>query len=265
MRRSIDYVQTPRPIVALADEYPAGFIDPRHQHHRAQLLYASTGVMSISTDEGSFVVPPQRALWIPPGVEHEVACRESVSLRTLYFDPSVTADLPDHCRVLEISDLMRALILEAMTLRPEYDMEGREGLVMRLIHFEINRMPNAPLHVPMPKDPRLARVCRAIVADPAREGDLDHWAKIAGMGRRTLTRQFKQETGVGLAAWRQHVRLLEALSRLAVGQSVTTVAFDVGYESPSAFTAMFQRTFGVPPSRYFSKEYSASTQTGEES
>lgn len=238
----------------MADEYSAGFIDPQHQHSRAQLLYASAGVMSISTAEGSFVVPPQRALWIPSGVEHEVSCREPVSLRTLYFDPSGTADLPSRCRVLEISELMRALILEAMMLPPEYDMGGREGLVMRLIQLEINRMPVAPLHVPMPKDPRLARVCRAIVADPASEGDLDHWAKMAGMGRRTLTRQFKQETGVGLATWRQHVRLLEALSRLATGQPVTTVAFDVGYESPSAFTAMFQRTFGVPPSRYFNKD-----------
>jgi len=95
-------------------------------------------------------------------------------------------------------------------------------------------------------------VCNAILATPADPRDIDDWAKIAGMGRRTFTRAFRQETGMGLAVWRQQVRLMEALSMLAAGASITQVAFDVGYESTSGFAAMFRRTFGVAPSQYLS-------------
>ena len=129
-------------------------------------------------------------------------------------------------------------------------MTGREGRIIRLLIDEIEAMPNAPYHAPMPKDRRLLRVCREILADPSDQRDLDDWAHVAGMGRRTFTRLFREETGMGLAVWRQQIRLMEALSLLASGRPITTVAFDVGYESPSAFTAMFHRAFGVPPSQY---------------
>ena len=248
MKHSIDYVSTPRPVVALEDEYPAGFVDPMHSHQRTQLLYASSGVMSVITDETSFVLPPQRAVWLPAGLMHEVSCRGPVSLRTLYIDAPVAQS--GRCRVIEVSDFLKALILEVVGFKAEYDIGGREGRIVALLLDEIEQMPNAPYQARMPREPRLARVCRAILANPADPRDLDDWAKLAGMGRRTFTRSFKQQTGMGLAVWRQQVRLMEALSRLASGQSITAVALDVGYESPSAFTAMFHRNFGVPPSLY---------------
>jgi AraC-like DNA-binding protein len=132
----------------------------------------------------------------------------------------------------------------------EYDEAGREGRIVRFLLDELGEEPLEKLHARMPKDKRLQRICRAILADPSRPEDLDQWADLAGMGRRTLTRRFRQETGVSLVAWRQHVRLLDSLSRLSMGQPVTNVALDVGYESLSAFTTVFQKTFGMPPSRY---------------
>ena len=250
--KGIDYQDVPRPVSALADEYPADHVDPRHCHERAQLLYASAGIMCVITDAASFVVPPQRALWIPPKVFHEVHCRGHVSVRTLYIDITVRANLPSDCRVIEISGLLRELIIEATTLPLEYDENGRDGRVMDLILDEITNTPAVPLHVPMPRHPNLERTCRSILADPSQSETLDTLACTASMGRRTFTRHFKRETGMTFAAWRQHVRLMEALSRLAIGQHVTNVAFDVGYSSSSAFTAMFKRTFGVPPTEYFS-------------
>ena len=249
--RSIDYQHVPRPVAALADEYPAGHVDPRHSHIRAQLIYASAGIMSVTTDAGSFVVPPQRAVWIPADVEHEVYCRNHVSLRTLYVDRNARSVLPKTCRVLEVSHLLRELIVEAMSLPIEYDVNGRDGRVMELILDEITSTPTAPLHVPMPRTERLARVCQSILKEPAQNDALDDIARAIGMGQRTFTRTFRRETGMSFGAWRQHVRLLEALSRLAVGQPVTTVALDVGYSSPSAFTAMFRRTLGAAPTEYF--------------
>jgi AraC-like DNA-binding protein len=250
MRKSSELERIPRPVVALADEYASHFVDPPHRHARAQLLYATSGVMSVVTDEGSFMIPPQRAVWIPPAVEHQMSCRSPVSVRTLYISPQ--EGLPTRCRVIEVSELLRALILETMAFPPEYDMDGREGLIVRLLLQSINTMPVAPLCARMPNDARIARVCREILVDPARDDSLDDWAAAACMSRRTLTRLFRQETGMSLAAWRQHVRLLEAVARLACGHAVTSIAYDIGYDSPSAFSAVFQRTFGTAPSRYLS-------------
>jgi AraC-like DNA-binding protein len=249
MKHSTDLLVVERPVIALDDEYPAGMVDPMHNHPRTQILFASAGVMAVRTKETSFVVPPQRAVWIPAGVTHEVSCRNSVSLRTLYLDALLGRE-PDRCRVFEVSDFLKALILEVVRFDPLYDVNGREGRIVALLLDEIDRMPNAPYRVSMPTDPRLLRVCRAILADPSDSRDLDDWAKLIGMGRRTFTRTFKNQTGMGLAIWRQQARLMHALSLLSAGQSITQVAFEVGYDSSSAFTAMFHRAFGVPPSQF---------------
>jgi AraC-like DNA-binding protein/mannose-6-phosphate isomerase-like protein (cupin superfamily) len=252
--KGIDYQDVPRPVAGLADEYPPGFVDPRHSHKRAQLIYATTGVTSVTTDDATFVVPPQRAVWVPGGVVHEVHCRGHVSVRTLYVDPRARDDLSNTCRVLEVSDLLKELILEAVRIPIEYDVEGRDGRIITLVLDEIISAPSIPLHVPMPQEPRLLRICRAILDDPAHGDTLDDWARIASMGRRTFTRIFRRETQMSFAAWRQHVRLMEAMSRLATGEPVTTVAFDVGYSSPSAFTAMFRKAFGAAPTRYMTSQ-----------
>jgi len=252
--KGADYQHVPRPVAALADEYPPGFHDPRHSHERAQLIYASAGVMLVTTDQASFIVPPQRAVWVPAGVEHETYVRSRLSLRTLYLSHEASVGLPAVCRVIEISDLLRELIVEAAKIPVEYDVNGRDGRVMDLILAELHAMRHAPLQVPMPRNVRLIRVCTAILRDPAQNDALDDWAEASGMGRRTFTRTFRRETNISFATWRQNVRLMEALSRLALGQSVTDVAFTVGYSSSSAFTAMFRRTFGVPPTRYLSEQ-----------
>ena len=156
----------------------------------------------------------------------------------------------DICRIIEISHFLEALILEAAHFDHQYDEEGREGRIVRLLIDEVRLMPDAPYSARMPTDYRLLRVCREILKNPADQRDLDDFAALAGMSRRTFTRLFRQETGMGLGVWRQQTRLMEAISLLATGQPVTTVAFDVGYDSPSAFTAMFHRSFGAPPSQY---------------
>jgi AraC-like DNA-binding protein/mannose-6-phosphate isomerase-like protein (cupin superfamily) len=249
-----DYQQVNRPIGVLIDEYVAGFVDPPHSHERAQLVYATSGVMSVITDEVSFTIPPQRGVWIPAGVRHEAQCRGQVSLRTLYVEPHADARLPKQCLSLKVSPLLRELIIEAGNLPVEYSLNGREARIMDLILDEIAEAvehPGSALNVPMPTDPRIIRICRAIMADPSTEEDIDRWADVACMGRRTFTRAFRRETGISFSEWRQQVRLAEAVSMLATGKSVTAVAYEVGYSSPSAFGTMFQRTFGTTPSQYF--------------
>lgn len=249
MRHSNEVLAGGRPVIALQDEYLAGFVDPMHSHDRIQILYASAGVMSVRTPTLSFVIPPQRALWLPPGMKHEVCCRGHVSLRTLYIGDEA-GDGAAPCRVFEVSPFLKALILEVAEFSDADAADERGQQIIDVLLREVDRMPDAPYQVAMPVDRRLLRVCTAILNDPADGRDIDDWIGVAAMGRRTFTRTFKQQTGMGFAVWRQQVRLMEALSQLAAGTPVTQVAFDVGYDSPSSFAAMFRRAFGVPPSRY---------------
>ncbi len=253
-KQSVDYVLTSRPVVGLKDEYPAGYVDQEHSHNRAQLLYAQSGVMSVVTGHSTYAVPPQRALWMAAGIAHEVSCRSDVSLRTLYIDEPAPetekeAEMAD-CRLIEVSDFLQALIIEIVNFDIRKSISERERLIVNLLLNEIWSMPRAPYHVRMPRNEKLCRACQIITEDPANHSSLDDLAEIACISRRTFTRLFRQETGMSFAVWRQQMRLMEALSLMGSGRSITMTAYEVGYNSPSAFTAAFHRTFGLSPSQY---------------
>jgi AraC-like DNA-binding protein len=248
-----DYMRVPRPIAAMAKDFPHGHRIPVDRHARGQLVYAVTGVMTVTTPHGTWVVPPQRAVWVPPRTDHESRMSGRVAMRTLYLRRDAAARLPHRCCVVNVSPLLRELILAATEMPVVYDERGRDGRVMRLIMDELGRASDVPLHLPRPADRRLARICDAILAAPADARPLDAWAAAVGASTRTLARGFRKETGMSFAAWRQQARLLESLRRLAAGEAVTKVALDCGYASPSAFGAMFRRALGVAPSAYFAR------------
>jgi AraC-like DNA-binding protein/mannose-6-phosphate isomerase-like protein (cupin superfamily) len=249
-RRADALQSAERPVVAMAAEFSSGGVGARHCHRRIQFLHSLTGVMTVITETGSWTVSPQHALLIPAGVMHQSRCWGTVQLRTLYIEPEAAIGLPKDCRLIQVSSLMRALINEAVTFPVEYDLAGRQGQIMSLILSEIGRMPVVPLCAPMPQDRRLARICEAILRDPGNSQDLEYWSHLGGLGRRTLTRLFRRETGMSFGEWRQQVTLMEALSRLTMRESVTNVAIDLGYDSPSAFSAMFRRSMGISPRDY---------------
>ena len=245
-----DYQNVPRPVAAMAKGFPAGHRIPPHSHPRGQLLHAVSGTMRVLTPAGAFVVPPLRAVWVPPGLEHEVRMAGPVEMRTLYIAADADPALPQDCRVLDVSLLLRELILAAIAEPVEYDTEGRAGLVMRLILTELRRLPAEPLGLPMPRDSRLLRLCHGLLDDPGSLLNLEQWASQSGASARTLTRLFQRETGMSFRRWRERARLAEAMARLAQGDSIARVAHVLGYESPSAFTVMFRRQLGVAPQRY---------------
>ena len=250
--RVIGYEDTPRDVVATGNDYPAGMLLPGHKHRRGQCLYAVTGVLTATTSEGSWVVPPYRALWIPAGVTHAVHMGGATSTRSAYVLPEVAdrAGLPTRCTVISVSPLLHALLSEAVDLPTEYALGSRDDYLMCLLVEEIARMPALPLNTPLPRDARLAQLCRALLAAPSLDMDIDSMASKAGMSRRSFTRLFRQQTGMSFSTWRQQACLMAALTKLGRGQPVTHVAMELGYGSASAFTAAFRRTLGASPSHY---------------
>jgi AraC-like DNA-binding protein len=241
----------PRPIVTRPNDYAIGRKTGLHWHVRAQLLYASKGVMKVSSAEGSWVVVPQRAVWIPATERHDLQTLGPISLRSLFIQPDAAQGLPTECCVVNVSPLLRELILAACALPKEYVLGGREEHIMMLILDEIRAVSVAPLYLPEPTDPRLVQMSTAIRESPADNRSLDAWGRMVGASSRTLARLFLSETGLTFRQWQQQARLLESLVRLADGQAVTTVAMEVGYDSTSAFIAMFRRGLGTTPKKYF--------------
>jgi len=246
----LDYQAVPRPVAAMPKPFRHGEEIPPHRHRRAQVIYAATGVMRVATEAGAFVVPPQRALWVPAGVEHSLRMQGDVAMRTLYVEPGAAKRMPGDCVVLQVSDLLRALILAAMDEPVLYDRRSRGGQIMRLILTELTAAPRLKLSIPMPCDRRLQRLCGSLLRHPQSDATFEHWAEHVGASSRTLARLFRRETGMGFAAWRQQARLVEALSLLSGGSPVGQVAERLGYRSASAFIQMFRRALGKTPREY---------------
>jgi AraC-like DNA-binding protein len=242
--------RTPSPILAIGNSYPDGHVIAPHQHRRGQLISCASGVIVVSTSAGAWVMPPQRGMWIPPATLHEVRMVGAVSMQSLFLEPEAVPGMPGRCQVVGISPFMRSLMTEALDLPAEYGADSRAGALMALIRHEMRELPILPLAAPYPKNPALAARCRAFVQRPDIHETIDDWSKALGMSRRAFTRFFRAETGLSFVAWRQQACLIKALPQLVAGLSVTAVASEMGYDNPTAFTAMFKRTFGAPPLAY---------------
>lgn len=246
-----DYDQVDRDIVAIGTDYPVQHHLPAHQHRRAQLLYGVTGVMQVSTPVGQWVVPPQRAVWLPPGMVHEVSM-SGVNTRSLYVAPAaVTAPAFATCRVLAVTPLLRQLLLAAVEMPLWYDLAGRDGALAQLLLWEIAQMVTLPLHVPLPAvDGSLLRWCQSFMQAPNLKCSPQQVAAELCVSVRTLGRLFDHQLGMSFASWRERVCVVVALARLAEGVAVTTIALDLGYGSSAAFTTMFKRVLGQVPSSF---------------
>lgn len=239
-----------------------------HSHAWAQLAWSATGVMRLTAERGTYLVPPSRAVWVPPGVEHAITVVETAELRTLYLHQrpgrcgpgcGTRADATGgdwrHCRVLEVSELLRALLLALPTepdgAPPGADALAREKLIAPLLSDELRRAAPVPLGVALPQDKRLRTLCEAVLDDPTRHDTLADWSRDVGASERTVARLFRQDLGTSFVQWRQQVLLARALSLAARGTPMGQIASELGYASPSAFSAMVRRSVGAPPSRFF--------------
>ena len=247
------YPDLPQVVIGTPKEHAYQQGVARHSHQRIQLLYAVEGVMRVTTDVGVWMIPPRRALLIAPGVTHALTMLSKVSLRSLYIAPSAIAGFDAGCRLIEVSNLLRELVLALIGDPHDLPAPGRGEQLAALILLELTAAQTVPVKIPWPRDRRLVGVCEAIMADPGRTRTIAEWGFDAGASGRTLMRLFPRETGLPFRQWVQQVQLADAFCRLARGDSVGSIASALGYASPSAFTAMFRRVLGHTPQHYLNE------------
>lgn len=243
-----------RPIIGTQGQMNSGLEVVPHRHVRAQLAFAAEGVIRVITDTGTWLIPPQQAVWIPGNILHHVVAETDVLVRHLHIDASVAARYPTVCAVMDVPPLVRELIKRVVNFTQHYSPDGREARLVHVLMDELEALQPAELYLPLAKDRRILRIMQRLMQDPANEQSAQAWAQEVGASRRTLTRLFQKETNMSFNAWRKQLRLQEAINRLSRGDSVTNVALSLGYASPSAFVAMFRQTLGKPPKQFFQEQ-----------
>jgi AraC-like DNA-binding protein/quercetin dioxygenase-like cupin family protein len=245
------FMEKPQKVLAKAFYYSDGLSFPFHKHSPIQFLYASKGVAKVTTDQGIWVVPNNRAVWVPSNTMHKIEAAGILAMHNLYFKPDCFSQFPRQCCVVSVTPLLKALIQHATEMLSDYVESSPEAQVMSVILDQVETLDTAPLLLPRPSDSRLLKITSYLEKNPADNRTLESWGKIAGATKRTLTRLFIKETEMTFRQWRQQARLIEALNLLAKGTPVKEVAFDVGYESVSAFIYMFKKSLGSTPGNFF--------------
>lgn len=241
----------PAPVTALAFELKHGHVIPEHMHPEDQLVYACQGVMTVRTSAGTWVVPAQRAVWIPAMTPHSILMSGAVSMRTIYLRARTARRLPQACCVVNVSPLLQHLILHLCT---HAQLSRRSRIQAHLIDVLIDQLETVqtvPLQLPSPCDARAARVSATLRLNPGASNSLEWACKQAGASKRTIERLFRQETHLSLGKWRQQLRLMRSMQLLAAGEKISHAAREAGYSTPSAFIAMFRKAVGTTPRRYF--------------
>jgi AraC-like DNA-binding protein/mannose-6-phosphate isomerase-like protein (cupin superfamily) len=237
-------------IISTCADYPKGLSYPLHHHIPCQFLYISKGVMTVGTDEGTWVVPESHAVWIPTHIGHSIEALGHLTLRNLYIQPYADRTFPKRCGVVSVSSLLQELIVYAADFSTDYLDNSHEDRVMDVIFDLLEKSETAPFLLPSPVDKRLTIITNGLLNTPGNTRTLAKWAKEAGTTERTVTRLFKKETGMSFEQWRRQARLMQAIQRLSAGEQVTSISFDLGYSSVSAFVAMFKKELGRTPGQF---------------
>jgi AraC-like DNA-binding protein/quercetin dioxygenase-like cupin family protein len=243
--------EQPQPVVVRVQTIGPRHYFPAHSHPWNQLIYAISGVLTVALDDRCLVIPTEHAVWVPPGVLHQVGSLHGAAFRSLYVVDRPDLGISSLCDAYRVSPLLRALIVEAAEVgnTPNKVYTSR---ILDLIVDQLPRLPRANLALAWPRSPRLKQFCESLYANPADDKSLDEWSALLHVSPRTLTRHFSEELGMPLRLWRQQLRLLRAIELLQNGSSVTSAALEVGYASPSAFTFMFRQATGFSPTEYLS-------------
>ncbi len=234
---------------SLATTYYDGHHIESHAHPWGQLIYAAMGVMRVTLEGTFWIVAPARAVWAPSGTRHDIRAQGDYSMRTIYIAPDIADRLPMSGRAIEVTPLLRELLLRIVKIGMLDDsQQSHEGLIQVLLD-ELVQAQELPVSLVLPRDRRALAVVERLQKEPASRIGLVEIATGTGASPRTLQRLFRDETGLRFTQWRRRLRLLHALELLGEGASVTVAGIEAGYASTSAFVAAFRREMGTTPAK----------------
>ncbi|MBN2990185.1 helix-turn-helix transcriptional regulator [Pseudomonas cedrina subsp. fulgida] len=246
-----------RSVVALsATSVKKDWENARHQHRKAQLIYSLRGILNCEIEDGVWIVPPQCAVWIPGDLPHAARGAGETECYCLFVEPDAAPELPKTCCTIAVSPLLRELIMKVAGFPEFYAQGGREDRLIATLLDELVAAPVEDLHLPMPRDLRLRRLVEMMLDDPTDKTAKADWATRIGMSERSMSRLLLHEIGMSFGRWRRQMHVILALQRLTKGESVQTVALELGYENASGFVTMFRKAVGKPPARYLSDRIS---------
>ncbi|WP_172806945.1 AraC family transcriptional regulator [Endozoicomonas arenosclerae] len=243
--------ETPKDVVALMWDYSNGYLLDWHRHERAQLLYPSTGVITVRTPRSAWIATPEKALLIPAGLDHQVKMRGVVEMRSLFLTQSALPRVSTECALVNVSSMLRELLRHAVHLPKEYDEQGADGRLIKVILDQVDLTSSRAVSLPQPSDEKIRWIERHLIDSPADKRSIEDWANLVNVSSRTLARRFQEDIKMPFRDWRQRLRLLAAIRLLADGHSVTQTAHDVGFSNTSAFIAYFKQATGQTPGGYF--------------
>jgi AraC-like DNA-binding protein len=238
----------PKPLIVRVQSLRARSYFAEHSHGWNQLVYAIAGVLTVNANGRSVVISPEQAVWLPTGTRHSVGSLMGAEFRSLWVAHNASAGSKSQTSVIHVSPLLRALIVEAASLK-QGDRRYADR-VIALILEQLRRATPISAALPWPTHPALLALCEALYADPANARSADKWAVEVGMSPRTLTRHFEEEVGMSLRSWRQRLRLFKAMELLGSDLPITEIALRLGYASASAFIFMFRSEMSISPLQY---------------
>lgn len=232
-----------------AISYQRGEVDPPHHHVEGQLLFASRGVMLVETESDRWVIPPQRALWLPPLHIHSYNLLSQTDLRAVYFSSSLIAECTNFTKsnqvhVITATALVKELI--AGLFSENYHKASQRKMALLLLEI-LSEAPPLTTELPMPHDERLFCATRELLINQRWDASLSDLAVIAAMSERTFSRLFIKDTGFTYRAWKQRARICTSLDLLANGMPVKQVAYQLGFSCPASFTAAFHSILDSTP------------------
>lgn len=240
----------PKPIFPRAETMPEWEHVLPHTHPWGQLTYTSNGVLTVVTEVGKFVIPPNKALWLPPHTVHETYCRFGGQFRSVYIDNQFVERIGDEVKTVEVSDLLRSLILTVCEWPLDYAITEKRSRLLKVFIDTLEEAPENQLMMPLTSDPRILPIVSELLAEPGNNKTLTQWGEHVGASARTINRLFQAHLNMSFSAWRQKLKALKAVEMLAANVPHQQIAEQLGFESDSAFNTSFKKQFGVSPGQY---------------
>lgn len=234
------------------EAYADNFALASHCHDdMLQIIYTLKGKIQIVTEQNLYLLPLGRGLVIPSGVEHNLIVPSTADVRVVNLNSSLNyISRLESCSIVNISPLFSAVVDELSLYHEAFDDDSPEARLCMVLIDCIQKASNHHLTLPIPMDKRIKRIVDAIIASPSDKKTLEEWSSIIGASRRTITRLFVNETGMNFQRYRQHLQIYLSLSLLHESANINTVAYHVGYDSPSAFSSTFKKVMAITPAEY---------------